>query len=129
MGGETKLASHIYLIIIRIINVYHILQNRNMLWSITTITSAATLDEGAFVNFIDGSGGSFDVALPPASSTAAGTVFMIKRIDTNNGSTINVVPDGTDMIDGVASSNGLGINGSVTLVLQDSSNWFTCFSM
>lgn len=92
----------------------------------TTVTSNTTTDNGYPLYFCNAAGGSFTLSLN--SSDAEGTVYYIKRIDTNALSFLTINATSSNTIDG-QSSVTLGILSTLTgsnrmQVVKGSSNWF-----
>lgn len=78
------------------------------------------------IQAIDCSGGVISLTLPAAAATGAGTLIVVKDYSGNSEiNNINIVPNGTDSIDGVSGTVILNSNyGALYLVSDGSSGWF-----
>ncbi|MCH7472168.1 hypothetical protein IIA79_04365 [bacterium] len=80
-------------------------------------TKTADYDVVAFDYYIgvDPSAGGFNINLPPAATAGAGRVYIIKN-ETSNTNTIEIVPDGSDEVEGEATPSINTAFGSLKII-------------
>lgn len=98
------------------------LNNAKTPGDIRAISSNTTLLESDYGLLCDGSSSSIDISLPPAANFR-GRVFFVKRIDNTIANTLNIVPDGSETIDG-ASAFSTNVQWKAVQITSDGSNWF-----
>lgn len=86
---------------------------------LSTVTSNTTLSTGNYTVICDTTVGAVTVTLPTAASSA-GRIYIIKRTGANN---VIIDPDGSELIDGVATKT-LSTDMSAVTIQSDSVGWF-----
>lgn len=86
----------------------------------SAITSDETIDGSSQYYLVDTSSGDVDIALPPAQGWEL--PIVVKIIDASN--TTQLVPFGSDTIEGAGGPSGFGGLSSLTLVSDGDSGWW-----
>lgn len=86
----------------------------------SAITSDETIDGSSQYYLVDTSSGDVDITLPAAQGWEL--PIVVKIIDASN--TPQLIPSGSDVIEGVAGPSGFGGFSSLTLVSDGDSGWW-----
>lgn len=84
------------------------------------VTADITLDDRYHKLLIDASGGNITITLPPAASQ--GREYVFKRVDAS-ANTVTVLPDGSDVIEGAASTLIIGQWATLTITADGGIQW------
>jgi hypothetical protein len=90
---------------------------------VAIVSSNYSMTDVDFGILANASSGALAVTLPPAN-TSLGMLAFIKKVDTST-NTVNVVPAGTDLIQGKSSESLVSAYASLYLISDGSSNWYT----
>lgn len=93
----------------------------NLVEKVTILTGATTLDVSHVGQYITGSGGTpFDVGLPQASSVPPNSLIWI---DSGTSTALQILPFGSDKIDGYTTPKPIPLNTGTPFIRTDSTNW------